>query len=175
MRNKAKLVVAAILACGLWTTSFAVGIGGALGVGRIFRGDDGFTGFSACLDADIEVGPYLSISPTLGFWTHSEKVLGSTMTVTDIIPAVGFKLRLGFEQGVVEPFVGIQPEYHLLSGSYFGFEKSDNFFGASALAGVAFKVTPAIRVPVQFSYGLIFGNDENTSDLHFRVGVLCNL
>jgi outer membrane protein W len=162
--------------------SYAIDLGLGVGYGSYSVSSGGVTvskgGISAGLHADIPVGP-VAVSPAIGYWSAKEEVLGISVTTTDIAPAVGVKLRLGTEESSLMPYFGVQLAYHMMSASTsvmgVGVSVSNSNIGAGALAGVAFKVAPKVRIPVQVGYDLIFEDEVTPGLLTIRAGAMLSL
>ncbi len=147
------------------TTANATNFGGLVGFGRYWRSSYGLSGFAVSAYADFELASNVNLAPTINFWTGKE----DDVSISDLAPAVA--LKYSFKSGIqsIIPFIGIEPKFHIL----FGYGESHNYFGLSGLGGIAIPVAPNIYVPVQGSFGLLFGEEGyNVNVFTAKVGIL---
>ena len=169
---KRLLVGVAVLVCGLWTLSPAVDIGAGAGYGSYTLSAYGFSmstgGVSASVNADFPGGSRVaSTSASISYWSGS--FFG--MTMTDITIAEALKVSLSTQEAQVRPYFGMQVAYHFLSAE----GSSGKDLGIGAFAGVAMKVAPSVRIPIQAGYDYIIESGASAGAITFRGGVLFDL
>jgi len=162
------LALATVCICVLAAQLHAVTPSGTLGVGRYWGTGGGSTGLAVNLEVDIPLRADLSFAPSVAFWTVKEE----DVSISDITPGAGLKVYLLPENAAVRPYAGARGGLHILMG----YSKSYKHFGLNGVAGAGIKVAPSVRVPVEASYGVIFGEEGRTLNvLSFRAGIAVRL
>ncbi len=146
-------------------SAYATSIGGDIGFGHYWASGAGVSGLALSCHIDIALNKGWSIAPTIELWTGSEE----EESITDVTPAVALKYTSS-PKGAT-PFFGFESQLHILSSG----DESVSYLGLSGFGGVAFSVSPKMSIPLQASYGLIFGEGSTVNMLIVKVGIAAKL
>jgi len=158
-------VLVVLCSCAVAAPLWAVDLGVTVGYGNVSKSSLEGTaagGFAACVDAGIPLGPIFAFTTSGGLWLHSENLSGFSYSLTIITPGVGIKAYALPEDALVRPYGGANVGVNLTTAKvsiagYGGDSETYTNIGANALAGASYKAAPKIRVPLEVSYGMIFG------------------
>jgi hypothetical protein len=161
----------------------AAELGATAGFGRLWGEGGGYSGFAACADVGIPIGKNLSFTPSLGFWLHSEtqEVMGytATATMTLVTPAAGVRAFFAPKDASVRPYVGASAGVNFLgvraSAGGYSESQSDTYVGLNDVGGLSFRATPKVGLPVELSYGWIFGESSTVNFFTVKAGVTVTL
>jgi len=157
---KKLLVLSSIICAFVLPKAHATNIGGLLGFGHYWA-ESGVSGFTLNGFVDINVTGNFNLTPNLSFWTGSVEGEG----VSDFTPSFTFKFA--FPSAVTVPFVGFGPNLHILSAG----GESETYFGFCGLGGLVISLSPNLGMPVQASYGLIFGEAGTLNIFTAKIGI----
>jgi len=147
------------------TGAYATTIGGDIGFGQYWASGGGTSGLALSGHIDIALNKGWSIAPTIEMWMGSE----NNVSITDFTPAVALKYTL-FSKGTT-PFFGFEPQLHILSAA----DESESYLGLSGISGIAFPMSPKVSIPLQASYGLIFGKGLTVNLFTAKIGIAAKL
>jgi hypothetical protein len=145
--------------------AYATSIGGDIGFGHYWASGAGVSGLALSGHIDIALSKGWSIAPKIELWTGSEE----GESITDLTPAVALKYTSSSKGAT--PFFGFEPQLHILSSG----DESVSYLGLSGFGGVAFSMSPKMSIPLQASYGLIFGEGSTVNMLIVKVGIAAKL
>ncbi|UCG29746.1 MAG: hypothetical protein JSV53_09605 [candidate division WOR-3 bacterium] len=160
------LITVCVVCIGMIRSSSAARIGGLMGFGHYWAEGGGLSGFALSGYVDLLSGAF-DISPTVSYWIGSEYGIG----VSDLTPGIALKYYFPAPGAKAVPYIGFEPQLHILS--VLGFTES--YFGFSAFAGVGVNVSKSTQIPIQASYGLIFGEGSTLNNFTVKAGVAVNL
>lgn len=145
--------------------AYATSIGGDIGFGHYWASEVGISGLALSGHIDIALSKGWSIAPTIELWMGSE----DDESITDLTPAVALKYTSSSKGAT--PFFGFEPQLHILSA----LDESVSYLGLGGFGGVAIPVSPKMSVPLQASYGLIFGEGSTVNMFTAKIGIAVKL